>query len=239
MTNPIHSGTPRPGAAGQAAGAAMGRAAPAEDSRAFQSALKNRRGAPPPPSPSAPAVRDRRAEARRPTSEASPTPYEEGRQWQVDDPRRGLAHVCTWKDPGAGGDGAAAQADDGPTAAAPSVSTAPQAGDAGAGAVPAQAQAQAQAGMPLPRQAPAALEGQTADLVLPRMEWSNGARGEFQILLPAGRNVGVFYDVSPEVTHVLLQAGSRGLSRRLQACAPGIGAELSRRSGRRVEVMAS
>lgn len=233
MTNPIQSSAPRSGSTGHTAGAALGRSAPAEDSRAFQAALKNRRGAAPPPSPSAPAVRDRRAEARRPMSEASPTPYEEGRQWQVDDPRRGQAHVCTWKDPGAGGDGAAAQADDGPTAAAPSVSTAPQAGDAGAGAVP------AQAGMPLPRQAPAALEGQTADLVLPRMEWSNGARGEFQILLPAGRNVGVFYDVSPEVTHVLLQAGSRGLSRRLQACAPGIGAELSRRSGRRVEVMAS
>ena len=238
MTKPIHSGTPRPGAAGQAAAAAMGRAAPADDSRAFQSALKNRRGAPPAPPPSAPASRDRRAESRRPPAEASPTPCEDGRQWQVDDPRRGLAHVCTWKDPGAGGDGAggggaSAQGDDGQTAAAAAVSCAPQAGDAKAGAVP------VQAGPPPAQQAPAALEGQTADLVLPRMEWSNGARGEFQILLPAGRSVGVFYDVSPEVTHVLLQGGSRGLSRRLQACAPGIGAELSRRSGRRVEVMAS
>lgn len=235
MTTPIHSGIPRPGAAGQATVAAMGRAAPAEDGRAFQSALKNRRGAAPHAPPSAPAARDRRAETRRPTAEVLPTPYEEGRQWQVDDPRRGLAHVCTWKDPGAGGDGAggggaSAQADDGHAAA---MSHAPQAGDAGAGAVP------VQAGAPLPQQAPPALEGQAADLVLPRMEWSNGARGEFQILLPAGRSVGVFYDVSPEVTHVLLQGGSRGLSRRLQACAPGIGAELSRRSGRRVEVMAS
>ncbi len=232
MTNPIQSSAPRSGATGQAAGAAMGRAAPVEDSRAFQSALKHRRGAAPPPlSPaSASAARDRRAEARRPVADFSPTPYEESRQWQVDDPRRGLAHACTWKDPGAGG-GSSTRADDGQTATAVPVFDAPQAGDAGAVPVP--------AGMPPPRQAPAALEGQTADLVLPRMEWSNGARGEFQILLPAGRSVGVFYDVSPEVTHVLLQGGSRGLSRRLQACAPGIGAELSRRSGRRVEVMAS
>jgi hypothetical protein len=219
---PARTAQAAPGAA--ARGAAPGRAGPQDDGREFQAALKRKRsGAAPAP--------DRRAQWR---LHAGLQPQAgEAREWCMDDPLRGQAHVCTWKDPGAGGDGdggdAGPDGDDGAAAGARPPDPAPPPAIAPARlAVPETARQQAQA----------EVDGAAVELMLSRMDLSPGARGEFELLLPAGRNIGVQYDVAPEVTHVLLQARSRSLSRQLQACAAGIGAEMSRRSGRRVEVLA-
>ncbi len=68
---------------------------------------------------------------------------------------------------------------------------------------------------------------------------SVGSQGQFDLLLPDGQHIGVQYAVSPQVTQVLLEAGSPTLSRRLQVCADGIGQRMSQRSGRRVDVFAA
>lgn len=229
--NEIQPGNGRAARAAQAGAAEIRGLAPAragaqDDGREFQAALKRRRGG-------TASAQDRRAEwGRQPLPPQ--TPAGEGREWQVDDPLRGQAHPCTWKDAGAGGDGdAGPDRDDGAAFAAAQL---PEAGwTPGKASADSAVNAAAQPAMP---QAQAALEGAAVGQMLSRMDLSPGARGEFELLLPAGGNIGVQYDVAPEVTHVLLQASSRGLSRQLQACAAGIGAEMSHRSGRRVEVLA-
>lgn len=71
-----------------------------------------------------------------------------------------------------------------------------------------------------------------------KLDTAVAASGQFEVLLPSGHGIGVHYEVSSQVTQVLLRARSALLSQQLKQCADDIGTSLSQRCGRPVEVTA-
>ncbi len=71
-----------------------------------------------------------------------------------------------------------------------------------------------------------------------KLDTSSAASGQFELLLPSGHGIGVHYEVTPELTQVLLRARSALLSQQLKQCTDGISTALSQRSGRSVQVTA-
>lgn len=70
-----------------------------------------------------------------------------------------------------------------------------------------------------------------------QLDFSAGS-GRFDVLMPAGHQINVHYEVSPKITQVLLRTSNTALSQQLKQCANNIGSALSKRSGRLVEVTA-
>jgi hypothetical protein len=160
-------------------------------------------------------------------------------RWRIDDPRRGQAHVCTWKDPGASG----AQDE---AASGESTHIAEQRREAALRKAPPDERetplvtaAALSAAMQAVRPPAPSDASQLEPLLWSRMEPHPGAQGQFELLLPGGQQIGVQYAVSNALTQVLLEADSPQLSRQLQACASGIGQRMSERCGHRVDVFAA
>jgi hypothetical protein len=180
-------------------------------------------------------LKKKRAQGKEPQVQplAAKTTGEDPTLWSTDDPLRGQAHICTWKDQGAKG-----SSDDG----------APGSESQGLDDVSSSSDRRRDSAWPAaavttacstPRHDPVQDADRLEPMIWSQMNVGMGSQGQFELWLPSGQHIGVQYTVAPQSTLLLLEADSERLSRQLQACAQGIGQRMSQRSGRRVDVFAA